>query len=88
MPTVRPSANSLPNSMSPTPASSTTSTTAASADSRRGCSEEHPRGAWDFLFQIDSVGPLGNDVNFGDAGVGYGFLSPDEEEGRFLWQCC
>ncbi|MEU4508837.1 hypothetical protein AB0G05_05020 [Nonomuraea wenchangensis] len=50
--------------------------------------EEHPRGAWDFLFQLDSVGPLGNDVNFGDAGVGYGFLSPDEQEGRFLWQCC
>ncbi|MGP3956329.1 hypothetical protein ACTWPT_10060 [Nonomuraea sp. 3N208] len=51
-------------------------------------SEEYPRGGWDFLFQLDSAGPLGNHVNFGDVGVGYGFLSPDEQEGRFLWQCC
>ncbi len=22
-----------------------------------------------------------------ESGVGYGFLSSDEQEGRFLWQC-
>jgi hypothetical protein len=49
--------------------------------------ESYPPGAWGFLFQLDSCGPL-QEINFGDVGVGYGFLSPDEQEGRFLWQCC
>jgi hypothetical protein len=26
-------------------------------------------------------------MNFGDVGVGYAFICPDEHEGRFLWQC-
>ena len=38
------------------------------------------------MVQLDS-GKLPFDVNFGDAGVGYAFLSPDGKEGRFLWQC-
>ncbi|MGV9772248.1 hypothetical protein [Streptosporangium sp. NPDC003464] len=50
-------------------------------------SEEYPPGGpWSFLFQLDSCSewcPL----DFGDAGVGYGFISGDGQEGRFLWQC-
>lgn len=46
--------------------------------------EEYPPGGpWSFLFQLASS----NDVTFGDAGVGYGFISGDGLEGRFLWQC-
>jgi hypothetical protein len=48
--------------------------------------EEYPPGDWTFLFQLDGGGEF-YDVNFGDAGVGYGFLSADGKEGRFLWQC-
>lgn len=48
--------------------------------------EEWPAGEWAFLFQLNGTGKF-YDVNFGDAGVGYGFLSPDGKEGRFLWQC-
>ncbi|MGP3938046.1 hypothetical protein [Nonomuraea sp. KM88] len=48
--------------------------------------EESPTGEWSFLFQLDGSDEF-YDVNFGDAGVGYGFLSADGREGRFLWQC-
>lgn len=48
--------------------------------------EEYPPGDWSFLFQLDGSDEF-YDVNFGDAGVGYGFLSADGREGRFLWQC-
>ncbi|MEW9527393.1 hypothetical protein [Microbispora sp. NPDC049125] len=49
--------------------------------------EEYPKGGpWTFFFQLrnetDMYGPL-----FAGSGVGYGFLSADEQEGRFLWQC-
>jgi hypothetical protein len=27
------------------------------------------------------------EVNFGDAGIGYAFLSEDGTRGKFLWQC-
>jgi hypothetical protein len=48
--------------------------------------EETPGDGWRLLVQLDS-GVLPFYVNFGDAGVGYAFLSPDGKEGRFLWQC-
>lgn len=48
--------------------------------------EEYPPGDWNFLFQLDGSDEF-YDVNFGDAGIGYGFLSADGREGRFLWQC-
>ncbi|MFJ2740318.1 hypothetical protein ACIO3O_11670 [Streptomyces sp. NPDC087440] len=41
---------------------------------------------WDLLVQLDATA-LPVYVNFGDAGIGYAFLSPDGGEGRFLWQC-
>jgi len=49
--------------------------------------EEYPEGeGWRFLFQLDSSNPDFG-VSFGDAGVGYGFVSADGRAGRFLWQC-
>jgi hypothetical protein len=26
-------------------------------------------------------------INFGDAGIGYAFISEDGQVGKFLWQC-
>ncbi|NUQ96813.1 MAG: hypothetical protein HOY79_09690 [Streptomyces sp.] len=48
--------------------------------------DETPGDGWQLVVQLDS-GKLPFDVNFGDAGVGYAFVSPDGKEGRFLWQC-
>ncbi|MFI5802276.1 hypothetical protein [Streptomyces sp. NPDC051561] len=48
--------------------------------------EEVPGEGWELLVQLDSTA-LPFHVNFGDAGIGYAFLSPDGKEGRFLWQC-
>lgn len=48
--------------------------------------DETPGDGWQLVVQLDS-GKLPFDVNFGDAGVGYAFTSPDGKEGRFLWQC-
>jgi hypothetical protein len=48
---------------------------------------EAPGEDWRLLVQLDSA-VLPYYVNFGDAGVGYAFLSPEGDEGRFLWQCC
>ncbi|MDH6219950.1 hypothetical protein [Streptomyces pseudovenezuelae] len=48
--------------------------------------EEPPGDGWSLVVQLDS-GKLPFDVDFGDSGVGYAFLSPDAKEGRFLWQC-
>jgi uncharacterized protein YwqG len=44
-------------------------------------------GQWRLLLQLDS-GTVPFTVNFGDAGVGYAFLSDDSLVGKFLWQCC
>ncbi|MEH0830641.1 MULTISPECIES: hypothetical protein [unclassified Micromonospora] len=45
---------------------------------------------WRFHFQLDGGEGHGPDdpyaLNFG-GGTGYGFLSPDLREGRFLWDC-
>lgn len=50
--------------------------------------EEYPRGGpWRLLLQLDSSN-VPFEVNFGDAGVGYAFVSRDGTVGRFLWQCC
>jgi hypothetical protein len=43
-------------------------------------------GNWKLLLQLDSTNDLFW-VNFGDAGVGYAFLSEDGTRGKFLWQC-
>jgi uncharacterized protein YwqG len=48
---------------------------------------EFPRGGnWRLLLQLDSAN-VPFSVNFGDAGVGYAFLSEDGTSGKFLWQC-
>jgi hypothetical protein len=46
-------------------------------------------GPWQFFFQIDGGEGWGDEpyaLNFG-GGTGYAFLSPDEKEGRFYWDC-
>lgn len=51
---------------------------------------QHPEypdaGMWRLLVQINStIVPAG--PNFGDAGIGYAFLSEDMQTAKFLWQC-
>ena len=41
---------------------------------------------WRLLLQLDSAN-VPFSVNFGDAGVGYAFVSDDGKQARFLWQC-
>lgn len=48
--------------------------------------DETPGEGWRLLLQLDSAG-VPFSINFGDAGVGYAFLSPDGASGLFLWQC-
>ena len=49
--------------------------------------EEYPGdGSWRFFLQLEMM-EVPFEIDFGDAGVGYAFLSGDGEEGRFLWQC-
>lgn len=43
-------------------------------------------GNWRLLLQLDSES-VPFYLNFGDAGVGYAFLSEDGTSGNFLWQC-
>jgi uncharacterized protein YwqG len=45
-----------------------------------------PGGQWNLLLQLDSTS-VPFYINFGDAGVGYAFLSEDGEKAKFLWQC-
>ena len=49
--------------------------------------DEFPEGdGWRLVLQLDSTRtPFW--VNFGDAGVGYAFISQDGTRGKFLWQC-
>jgi uncharacterized protein YwqG len=50
--------------------------------------EEFPgAGRWRLLLQLDSA-QVPFPINFGDAGVGYAFLSEDGSTAKFLWQCC
>lgn len=41
---------------------------------------------WDLLLQLDSAS-VPFSINFGDTGVGYGFISEDKKRAKFLWQC-
>jgi uncharacterized protein YwqG len=51
-------------------------------------SDEFPEdGPWNLVLQLDST-KVPFYVNFGDAGIGYAFISEDGKRGRFLWQCC
>ncbi len=43
-------------------------------------------GGWKLLLQLDSA-QVPFFVNFGDAGVGYAFVSEDGRTAKFLWQC-
>jgi Domain of unknown function (DUF1963) len=45
-----------------------------------------PAGPWRLLLQLDSM-TVPFYVNFGDAGIGYAYVSEDGQRGRFLWQC-
>src|SRR5262249_37920466 len=48
---------------------------------------EFPQGdGWRLLLQLDST-PVPLDIDFGDAGMGYAFLSRDGTRGKFVWQC-
>lgn len=50
-------------------------------------SDEFPEGGpWLLMLQLDST-QVPFSVNFGDAGVGYAFVSEDGTAARFLWQC-
>src|SRR5262249_11476504 len=42
---------------------------------------------WHLLLQLDST-QVPFSINFGDAGIGYGFIDRGGTEGKFLWQCC
>jgi len=42
---------------------------------------------WKLLLQLESCDQPFT-INFGDAGIGYIFVTDDCNEGRFLWQCC
>lgn len=44
-------------------------------------------GHWRLLLQLDTMG-LPFEINFGDMGVGYAFISEDGHDGKFLWQGC
>lgn len=49
--------------------------------------EDWPKGGpWRLIVQVDSCTDHYS-VNFGDAGIGYAFISEDGRQGRFLWQC-
>ncbi len=45
------------------------------------------RTDWKLLLQLDSAS-VPFEINFGDSGVGYAFISNDGKTGKFLWQCC
>jgi uncharacterized protein YwqG len=50
--------------------------------------DEFPPGGYEkLLLQLDSC-KVPFSINFGDAGIGYGFLSHDGTSAKFLWQCC
>jgi hypothetical protein len=50
-------------------------------------SDEFPTdGPWRLLLQLDAPS-VPFYINFGDAGVGYVFVSDDGTQGRLLWQC-
>ena len=49
--------------------------------------DEYPTGDnWNLLIQLDSTN-VPFSINFGDAGVGYGFINEKENKAKFIWQC-
>jgi uncharacterized protein YwqG len=51
--------------------------------------EEYPnsrKNNWNLLLQLDSTS-VPFELNFGDSGIGYAYLSKDGKTGKFLWQC-
>jgi uncharacterized protein YwqG len=49
--------------------------------------DEFPQGdTYNLLIQLDST-QVPFFVNFGDAGIGYGFINKDGTVAKFLWQC-
>lgn len=49
--------------------------------------EEYPSDEkWHLLIQLDSTS-VPFYINFGDAGVGYGFINEEGTIAKFLWQC-
>ena len=48
--------------------------------------ENNEKDSWKLLLQLDSVS-VPFEINFGDAGIGYAFISNDGKTGKFLWQC-
>lgn len=49
--------------------------------------DELPGEGWELVAQLDSC-EVPFDVNFGDSGVGYLFLSPDGKNAKFFFQSC
>lgn len=50
--------------------------------------DEFPdEGKWNLLIQIDSA-KVPFSINFGDSGIGYGFINDQGTDAKFLWQCC
>jgi len=48
--------------------------------------KEYPSvDTWNLLIQLDSTN-VPFYINFGDAGVGYGFINEDENIAKFIWQ--
>ena len=48
--------------------------------------EFRARDGWRLLIQLDSTN-IPFYINFGDAGVGYGFINEKEDSAKFIWQC-
>lgn len=49
--------------------------------------EEYPSNdKWNLLLQLDATN-VPFYVNFGDAGVGYGFINEAQDRAKFIWQC-
>jgi uncharacterized protein YwqG len=44
------------------------------------------RDGWKLLIQLDATN-VPFYINFGDAGVGYGFINETEDNAKFIWQC-
>ncbi|NVK86408.1 MAG: DUF1963 domain-containing protein [Cytophagia bacterium] len=49
--------------------------------------DEYPSNdKWNLLIQLDATN-VPFYVNFGDAGVGYGFINETKNKAKFIWQC-
>jgi len=44
------------------------------------------RDGWNLLIQLDATS-VPFHLNFGDAGVGYGFINKTKKTAKFIWQC-